>query len=239
MDAYVVSLLKAWWGDAATADNDFCFDYLPRIDGDHSTYPTVLGMLDGWVKGFFVVGENPAVGSANGKLHRLAFAQLDWMVVRDLVEIETASFWCDSPEIEPGELRTADIGTEVFFLPAAAHTEKDGSFTNTQRLLQWHTRRSSRRTTAAPTCGSRTISGASSARSSPRRPTTRDRPLLDLTWDYPAEGELRRADADAVLREINGCGPDREARCRASPTSSRRLDGVRLLDLLRLLSPTA
>src|ERR1041384_7724847 len=96
-------------------------------------------MLDGTVKGFIVVGENPAVGSANSRAHRLAFANLDWLVVRDLVEIETASFWYDSPEIETGELRTEDIGTEVFFMPAAAHTEKDGSFTNTQRLVQWHT----------------------------------------------------------------------------------------------------
>ena len=95
-------------------------------------------MIDGSVKGYFVVGENPAVGSANGKLQRLGLANLDWLVVRDFFEIETAAFWHDSPEIETGELRTADIGTEVFFMPAAAHTEKDGSFTNTQRMLQWH-----------------------------------------------------------------------------------------------------
>src|SRR5262249_25277763 len=31
-DAYIVSLLKAWWGAAATKDNAFCFEYLPRID---------------------------------------------------------------------------------------------------------------------------------------------------------------------------------------------------------------
>ena len=61
-DAYLTSLLKAWWGDAATADNDWCFDYLPRITGDHSTYPTTLKMLAGEVKGFFLMGENPAVG---------------------------------------------------------------------------------------------------------------------------------------------------------------------------------
>ncbi len=133
-----MSLLKAWWGDHATADNDFCFDHLPRITGDHSAYQTILDMPDGKVKGFFVFGENPAVGSANGKLHRLAMAKLDWLVVRDLVEIESATFWSDGPEIETGELETADIGTEVFFLPAAAHTEKDGTFTNTQRMLQWH-----------------------------------------------------------------------------------------------------
>jgi formate dehydrogenase major subunit len=90
MDTYVVSLLKAWWGDAATAANDFGFDYLPRISGDHSTYQTTLAMIDGAVHGFFVMGENPAVGSANGKLQRRALAAAEWLVVRDFSEIETA-----------------------------------------------------------------------------------------------------------------------------------------------------
>jgi formate dehydrogenase major subunit len=137
-DAYAVSLLKAWWGDAATAGNDFCLGHMPRIDGDHSIYPSVIGMRDGSVEGFFVMGENPAVGSANAKLHRLGMANLKWLVVRDMQMIESATFWKDGPEIETGELRAEDIGTEIFLLPAAAHTEKDGSFTNTQRLLQWH-----------------------------------------------------------------------------------------------------
>jgi len=136
MDTYIVSLLKAWWGAAATKENDFCFSYLPRIDDDNSVYWTTRQMLQGKVKGYIVAGENPAVGSANGKAQRLGLAKLDWLVVRDLVEIESAAFWYDSPEIESGELKTEEIPTEVFFLPAAAHVEKDGSFTNTQRLLQ-------------------------------------------------------------------------------------------------------
>src|SRR5947207_246184 len=125
LETYMTSLLKAWWGDAATKDNDFCFDYLPRINGDHSHYATMMKMLDGGVKGFFAVGQNPTVGSANAKLQRLALAKLDWLVVRDLPEIETASFWYDAEEIDSGEARPEDIATEVFFLPAAAHTEKD------------------------------------------------------------------------------------------------------------------
>ena len=138
MRAYTVSLLKAWWGEAATAGNDFCFDYLPRLTGSHSTYETVMAQLGGDCYGFFLFGENPAVGSANTKMQRLGMAKLDWLVVRDFSLIESATWWKDGPEIETGELRTEDIGTEVFFLPAAAHTEKDGSFTNTQRMLQWH-----------------------------------------------------------------------------------------------------
>src|SRR5579862_7979862 len=137
MRAYTVSLLKAWWGDAATQANDFCFDYLPRLTGSHSTYETVMAQLAGDCEGYFLLGENPAVGSANGKLQRLGMAKLDWLVVRDFSLIETATFWKDGPEIETGELATEEIGTEVFFLPAAAHTEKAGTFTQTQRMLQW------------------------------------------------------------------------------------------------------
>jgi formate dehydrogenase major subunit len=207
-DAFFVSLLKAWWGDAARADNDFCYGHLPFVTGDHSTYRTLLDMADGTVKGFFVVGENPVVGSANGRLQRLALAQLDWLVVRDLVEVETASFWHDGPEIDSAELRTADIGTEVFFLPAAAHTEKDGTFTNTQRMLQWH----HKAVEPQGDCRSelwfywhlgRVIRGKLAASTD-----ARDRPVLDLAWDYPLLGPHQEPDARAVLREVNGLGPD-------------------------------
>src|SRR5450631_3947455 len=67
MRAYTVSLLKAWWGDAATAENDFCFDYIPKITGDHGNYQSVMDMIDGKVRGYFLWGENPAVGTANGR----------------------------------------------------------------------------------------------------------------------------------------------------------------------------
>src|SRR3546814_4401571 len=90
-------------------------------------------MIDGKVKGYFLLGQNPAVGSAHGRLQRLGMAQLDWLVVRDLFEIESASFWKDSPEIETGEIVPEECGTEVFLLPAASHVEKEGTFTQTQR----------------------------------------------------------------------------------------------------------
>ena len=97
-----------------------------------------MDMLDDKVEGYFLLGQNPAVGSAHGKMQRLGMAHLKWLVVRDLNMIESATFWKDGPEIETGELRTEDIDTEVFFFPAAAHVEKDGTFTQTQRMLQWH-----------------------------------------------------------------------------------------------------
>ena len=211
MHAYTTSLLKAWWGEHAHAGNEYCFDYLPRLTGDHSIYPAVLGMLDGDVHGMLVLGENPAVGSANSGLHRRAMAALDWMVVRDLVETETATFWSTSPEVASGELRTPDIGTEVFFMPAAAHTEKEGSFTNTQRLLQW------RHKAVEPPgdCRSelwftyhlgRIIREKLAASTDPM-----DEPVQRLQWHYPTSGATADPSADAVLREINGWGPDGSA----------------------------
>jgi formate dehydrogenase major subunit len=208
--AYMVSLLKAWWGEAATYENDFCFDHLPRIDEDHSHYRTVADMADNKLQGYFVMGENPAVGSANSKLQRTALANLKWLVVRDFTEIETASFWHDSPEIETGELKTEEIGTEVFLMPAAAHTEKDGSFTNTQRLLQWHHK-------AVEPDGDRRSElwfmfhlGRLVRERLAGSEDPRDRPILDLTWDYPTKGPLEEPDAEAVLAEIGGFDAERE-----------------------------
>ena len=135
--AFCVSLLKAYFGDAATVDNDYCFAHLPQLTGDHGTYQQVLNMIDGKVKGYFLLGQNPAVGSAHGKAQRLGMANLDWLVVRDLYEIESATFWRDGPEVETGEIVPTECRTEVFLMPAASHVEKAGTFTQTQRMLQW------------------------------------------------------------------------------------------------------
>jgi formate dehydrogenase major subunit len=207
-DAYTISLLKAWWGDAAQADNDWAYDYLPRLTGPHGTYQTVTAMIDDQVEGYFLLGQNPAVGSANGRQQRLGLAHLKWLVVRDLNLIESATFWKDSPEIASGEWRTEDIATEVFFLPAASHAEKAGTFTQTQRMLQWR----HKALDAPGDCqsdldffyklGQRIRAKLAYSTDS------RDRPLLDLTWDYPAgehdEANSAEANPAAVLQEING-----------------------------------
>ena len=203
-DAYIVSMLKAWFGGAATAENDYGFASLPRISGNHSHFSTMMRALDGGLDGLFVMGQNPAVGSQHGGLMRRALASMRWLVVRDFREIETATFWRDSPEVRSGELRTEDIETEVFLMPAATHIEKAGSFTNTQRLVQfrdkaldpprdarsdlWFMHHLARRVRAHH-AGS-------------RRP--RDWPIVHLTWDYPERGPMHEPDVEAVMREING-----------------------------------
>jgi formate dehydrogenase major subunit len=208
LGSYMTSLLKAWFGDAADATNDYCYGHLPRIDGDHSIYPTFERMLDGEVEGFFCVGQNPAVGNANGRMHRLALAQLKWLVVRDMSRIETATFWQDGPEVETGELKPEEVGTEVFYLPCAAYTEKDGSFTNTQRLLQF------REKAIDPPGDCRSEAHFfyhlfKRIREKLGEPVLeRDRPIFDLTWDYPLIGRDQEPAAEAILQEVNGRKPD-------------------------------
>jgi formate dehydrogenase major subunit len=203
-DVYIVSLLKAWFGAAATADNDYGFGRLPKISGNHSHYATTLRMFDEGVDGFFVMGQNPAVGSEHAGLQRRALAKLKWLVVRDMAEIETASFWRNSPEVDSGELRTEDIQTEVFLMPAASHIEKAGTFTNTQRLVQFR---------------DKALDPPGDARSElwfmhhlarrikdhyAQSEREHDWPLANLHWEYPEHGELREPDVEAVMKEING-----------------------------------
>jgi len=187
IDKYMISLLKAYYGEAATRENDFGFAWLPRLTGDHSYFAYSFDMADGALEGLIVMGQNPAVGSPNAKLHREGFGKLQWLVVRDMVEIETATFWQDSPDT---------IGTEVFFFPAASHVEKEGTFTNTQRLLQWREKAVEPPGDARSELhfvidlGRRLKARATNA--------ARDAGLRALTWDYADE------DADEVLREIHG-----------------------------------
>jgi formate dehydrogenase major subunit len=134
---FMVSYLKSMYGAAATRDNDFGYDWHPKIIGDHSHMPMFVAMNEGRVKGMFCIGQNPAT-SLNAKLERSGLRKLDWLVVKDNWLHETAMFWKTRPRCVNGEVATADIKTEVFFFPSSQVAEYDGSFTNTQRLLQWH-----------------------------------------------------------------------------------------------------
>jgi len=130
---YVVSFLKAWYGDNATAENDWGYEFLPKNVGDHSHMPMFTAMHDGVIKGFMAIGQNPAVGGQNATYQRAGLARLEWMVVRDIFMTETAEFWKAPDVADPSAVQT-----EVFFLPSTTTPEIDGSYTNTQRLVQWH-----------------------------------------------------------------------------------------------------
>jgi formate dehydrogenase major subunit len=204
IDKYIVSLLKAYYGKAATKENDWGFSWLPRTTGDHSHQGYFLDMMDGKMDGLFVMGQNPATAGPHARLERKALAKLKWLVVRDLVELESASFWYDSPEIERGELRTEDIATEVFFLPAAGHAEKSGCFTNTQRLVQWHEK------AVDPPGDSRGEVwfmyhlGRRLKEKARLDQRPRNAGLNALTWDYTLTGDTQEPSVEEILQEING-----------------------------------
>ena len=102
MPKFFVSYLKSMYGDAATNENDFGFGWHPRISGDHSHMPMMVAMNEGRVRGMFAMGQNPAVGGQNARYQRMALGKLDWLVVKDNFETETAAFWYKAPEVVDG-----------------------------------------------------------------------------------------------------------------------------------------
>src|SRR5438270_11150052 len=177
-------------------------------------------MADGKMEGMFMMGQNSAVAAANARFQRTSLSKLKWLVVREMVEIEAATFWRDSPEIERGELKTEEIETEVFLFPAAGHAEKEGAFTNTQRLLQW------REKAVDPPGDCRSdawfmhqlalrVIAKAQASNDPL-----DEPLRALDWWYP-EDHLGDPQMEAVLAEINGWHTLREKE-NAQPPPVRR-----------------
>jgi len=130
---YLTSLLKAWYGDNATASNEYGLNYLPKTQTgkNYSWIPLFEDMDAGKIKGMMVWGMNPAVGGPDSEMQRRALGKLTWMVTADLWMTETGEFW-RRPGVNP-----ADIQTEVFMLPAKASFEKEGSVSNSGRWMQW------------------------------------------------------------------------------------------------------
>jgi formate dehydrogenase major subunit len=195
---FFISLLKAFYGDAATEKNDYGYDWLPkRASADAYSHQHIfVDMYAGKIKGFLALGQNPAVGGPNAKLARAAMQRLDWLVVADIFVTETAEVW-KAPGTDP-----KDVPTEVFFLPMAPAAEKDGSLTNTMRLIQWHE-------AAVPPPGDCTTDAAFIVRLARRlqklyagSPKPRDQGFLGASFtygDHPDEPKM-----ELVLKEING-----------------------------------
>ena len=199
---YFVSQMKAYYGAAAAKENGFCFEYLPQLTGDHSTIPTTFAMKDGEVKGYFVIGQNPATSGQNTELINASMDRLEWFVNVDAFENETSSFW-KREGADPSK-----IGTECFFIPAATVLEKEGTVTNTNRLLQFHEKAVQAQGDAVSDAWFLWNLGKRLKELYAGSNDPKDRPLLDMTWAYESEDEdeRRRGEPSAlrIMQEMNG-----------------------------------
>jgi formate dehydrogenase major subunit len=210
MPKFLVSYLKSMYGAAATPENDFGYSWHPKISGDHSHMPMFVAMTEGHVKGMLCIGQNPAT-SINASLERQGLRNLQWLVVKDNFITETASFWNKAPEIVSKDIKPEEIQTEVFFFPSAQVAELEGSFTNTQRMLQWHFK------AADPPGDCRSDAwftyqlGLRLKKLYTHSSLSRDQGIRNLVWDYDPvvpENTLGEPDVEKVLKEINGFHTD-------------------------------
>ena len=194
---YSVSLLKSFFGEKAEAGNEFGYGWLPKLeDGKNYSWLDLFdGMHKGSIKGFFAWGQNPACSGANANKTRAALKNLDWMVNINLFDNETGSFW-KGPGMDP-----AAVKTEVFFLPACASVEKEGSITNCGRWMQW--RYQGRRPLGSSLSDGDIILklGEKLKELHAKEPGVFPDALLSLKWDYATAGEY---DPHKVAKEING-----------------------------------
>jgi formate dehydrogenase major subunit len=196
---YITSIFKAWYGEAFDpARGDEIFSHFPRLSGDHSYYPTIMAMKDRDVKGSFVFGQNFAVGGPHARLARDALRGLEWLVVLDAFEVETATTW------KMDGVKPEECGTEVFFIPAALVAEKDGSFTQTQRMLQWHDKSVEPPDDAKSDAWFVFHLGRRLKKLYEDSTDPRDTLIQKVTWDYPTEGPMEEPNIESILKEING-----------------------------------
>lgn len=133
---FFVSLQKAWWGDAATAENSWAFHYLPKLDKVYDVLQAFELMSQGKLNGYICQGFNPVGSFPNKKKIVASLAKLKFLAVIDPLATETAEFWKNHGEYN--DVKSEEIQTTVFRLPCACFAEEDGSIVNSGRWLQWH-----------------------------------------------------------------------------------------------------
>lgn len=214
MPKFLVSYLKSMYGEAATEENDFGYNWHPKIIGDHSHLPMFVAMAEGRVDGMLCIGQNPAT-SLNARLQRLGLRNLKWLVVKDNFITETASFWQKAPEVVNGEVKPEGIQTEVFFFPSAQVAETEGSFTNTQRMLQWHCKAVEPPGDCRSDLWFTYQLGLRLKKMYAGSTRPQDQGIRSLVWNYAPDGDhdlKSEPDAERILKEINGYHTDNPTR---------------------------
>src|SRR5690606_31045889 len=194
-----VSLMKTWWGDAATEENDWAYDYLPKLDRPYDMLQTYELMDAGKVNGYICQGFNPLAAAPNKAKMNSSLAKLKYMIVMDPVVTETSEFWKNYGK--HNDVDTADIQTEVIRLPTTCFAEEEGALVNSGRWLQWHWK------------GAEPPGQAKSDIEIMALIFTRMRelyateggafpdPILNLTWDY---ARPQYPTAEELAKEYNG-----------------------------------
>jgi formate dehydrogenase-N alpha subunit len=196
---FAASFLKALYGDAATKQTDFAYDYLPKVDRNYSWVYLWDNIYNGIVKGLFAFGMNGVAIGPNTKKNIDALKKADWLVVGEIYPDETSEFWTEKAGNSPEEIK--NIQTTVYRLPCAGFAEKDGTFTNSARWLQW-------KNAALPMPGDCRLDHGIVAqiflkvrelykKQGGKFPD----PILKLTWAYTDPTNPSLAE---VLKEING-----------------------------------
>jgi formate dehydrogenase major subunit len=199
---FMASMLKAWFGDYAQPENDFGYDLLPKSYGNHSFISIFEAMFAGDLKGLICWGQNPMVGGPNSNKERTAMSNLDWLVSIDLYETETSAFW---QETEGSQAKSADINTEVFFLPANASFEKEGTVSNSGRWSQYRWKAVSPREGVNSKSDLFIVNDLALRVKKLYEGSTakRDLAITKLTWNY-SDGIGEYPKMQRIAKEING-----------------------------------
>lgn len=194
---YMVSMLKAWYGDAAKKENDFCYDYIPKAAKPTPHIVLFEDMFKGLIKGAIIMGANPVVGGPNANKEAKALERLDWLVAADLWETDTSIFW-KRPGANPKAIKT-----EVFMLPAASSVEKEGSISNSGRWAQWRYKAVKPVGESRPDLDIVDMMYKEVKALYEKEGGKFPDPILKLKWNYTHKGE-HEPDPHMVAKEING-----------------------------------
>lgn len=194
---FLISSLKEWFGENATFENDYGYDWWPKVPAspDYTMMSTFELMSQESIKGYFNWGMNPAASAPNAKFAREAMAKLEWLVVVDQVHTESATFW-KAPDMNPKEIQT-----EVYYLPCALIYEKPGTILNSGRWLQWRYEAVKPWDEAKPDYEICDLLYKELTRLYQEEGGANPDPILKMKWDYYVDDKM---DPRAVCMALNG-----------------------------------
>jgi formate dehydrogenase major subunit len=202
---FFASFMKAWWGDAATAQNNWAYDYLPKLDKLYDMLQVYELMHQGKVNGYLAQGFNPLAAAPNKAKLTAAFSKLKFLVIMDPLATETSEFWRNYGELN--DVDSSKIQTEVFRLPTTCFAEENGALVNSARWLQWHWKGANppgeARSDLEIMAGIFTRMRSMYARDGGAFPD----PILNLTWKYaqtesPSPEELAKEYSGNALKDL-------------------------------------